>query len=263
MDWQVIIGLIVRQIEERPSVEGVYLSGSLANANRDAFSDLDLGIASGNSAADFEQVFALKDQILAAIGQPLHRIERGWDHCKLIAALYGKSLFPPIGLEVDVVFSQLQYVAEQMPYADYVILYDREGGLKRALDRIGHHKPEDEIAQEIRSHLRGCPFFVYDALKAYERQDLCSFQSLLEEMRKGIFYVASLRGGNPIYGSKRVFRHLSAAERQGIENSYHRFSRETVEQLADLFTGCLAGVQSNYRLEPDVQQLRSCLREIL
>jgi hypothetical protein len=92
---------------------------------------------------------------------------------------------------------------------------------------------------------------------------LCSFQSLLEEMRKGIFYVASLRGGNPIYGSKRVFRHLSAAERQGIEDSYHRFSRETVEQLADLFTGCLAGVQSNYRLEPDVQQLRSCLREIL
>ena len=109
-----------RPLQSYTSVQGVYLSGSLAGAQRDVFSDIDLGIASRNSPDDFQAGLraALDDHYLYWTAAPL--IERGWEHCQMVAALYGKSQFPPVGLEVDMAFSELQHVGEQMPYANYV-----------------------------------------------------------------------------------------------------------------------------------------------
>jgi hypothetical protein len=263
VDYQDIVGRIVHLIENQPTIEGAYLCGSLVNEHRDRFSDIDVGIASGDSAGDFEQAYTLREPMLAAIGTPVHVIERGWEHCRLIAALYGKTLFPPVGLEVDLVFSQLQQVSEQMPYAQYVILFDRHGGLKRELDRIGPPRPTAVTAQEIRRHLKGFPFVVHDALKAYGRGDVFHFQSLLDELRIAVFFLAAARQGGQVFGSKRAARYLSAAERQTIEESYLEFSRRTLEHLLDLSLHHLEAIQSEYGLEADVAHLQAALRELV
>ena len=136
MNWQVAVDAIVTELERASSVEGVFLSGSLVDRHRDAFSDVDLGVASRNGAAVFGETFALRHRLLIAAGRPVHRLERGWDHCRMVAALYGKAEYPPIGLEIDIVFSQLRHVAEQMPYAAYRVLFDRRAKLRSALDRL-------------------------------------------------------------------------------------------------------------------------------
>jgi hypothetical protein len=263
MDQQDVVNRIVQQIETQPAVEGAYLCGSLVNEHRDMFSDVDIGIASRDSAEDLDQVYALREPILAPIGPPVHIIERGWEHCRMVAALYGKTLFQPIGLEVDLVFSQLQHVSEQMPYAQYVVLFDRRGRLTRALDRVGPPRPTEVTAQEIRQHLRACPFVVHDALKAYGRGDVFHFQSLLDELRQGAFCVAAARQGGQAFGSKHAARYLSAEEQQAIEDSYREFSRHTLEHLVGLYLGHLEAIRSEYGLEPHVTRLHAALRELL
>lgn len=263
MDQQDVVNRIVHQIEAQPAVEGAYLCGSLVNERRDMFSDVDMGIASEDSAEALDEVYASREPILAAIGPPVHVIERGWEHCRMVAALYGKTLFPPVGLEVDLVFSQLQHVSEQMPYAQYAVLFDRRGKLTPALDRIGPPRPSQVTAQEIRQHLRACPFVVHDALKAYGRGDVFHFQSLLDELRQAAFCVAAARQGGQVFGSKHAARYLSAEEKQAIEDSYREFSRRTLEHLVGLTLSHLEAIRSEYGLEPDVARLRAALHELL
>ncbi|HVO70889.1 MAG TPA: hypothetical protein VMT24_12640 [Aggregatilineaceae bacterium] len=263
MDQQEVVNRIVHPIENHPAVEGAYLCGSLVNEHRDRFSDVDVGIASGDSGGDIERAYTLREPMLAAIGTPVHVTERGWEHCRMIAALYGKTLFPPVGLEVDLVFSQLQHVSEQMPYAQYMILLDRHGELKRELDRIGRPRPNQVTAQEIRQHLKGLPFVVHDALKAHGRGDVFHFQSLLDELRTAVFFVAAARQGGQVFGSKHAARYLSAAERQAIEASYREFSRQTLEHLLDLYLSHLEAIRSEYGLETDVAHFQTALRELV
>ncbi len=263
MDLKEILSLIVTQIENQPAVEGSFAVGSLINQDQDAFSDIDLGIASGNCAEDLERAYALKAQIMAAIGTPVHFIERGWNNCKMVAALYGKSKFPPVGLEVDLVFSQVKHAHEQMPYAKYEIVFDRNGELKRVLEQMGQKRPTDEAVDEIKPYMRGYPFMVHDALKAHARGDLFQFQSLLEAMRSGIFCVGAIRHGKQVYGSKRAFKHLSVSEQQVVEGTYRAFSRSAVEELVELFMECLDGVPTDYEIGQDVEHLRRILRQLL
>ncbi len=263
MDLRWVIDAMVAQIENEPPVEGAFLSGSLINENRDPFSDVDIGVASMDSAEAFEAAYALRGRIMAAVGEPVHFIERGWEHCKMIAVLYGKSAFPPVGLEVDAVFSQLQHVGEQMPYAPYEVVLDRAGRLKPALDRLPQQKPREEVRQELEGHMRGFPFGVHDALKACGRDDFFCLQAVLEGMRHAIFHAAAARDGVQIYGAKRAFRHLSAFERRVIEDSYRDGTNRSIQQLAGLYANCLTEIQAEYQIETAVEHLQSALLEIL
>ena len=121
MNLQEALTAILTRLDMIPSVEGAFLSGSLVNEFQDKYSDIDLGIATKNSVKAFNNAFTLRQELLAAVGQPTHSLDRGWGHCKMIAALFNKSQFPPIGLEIDIIFSQLRYVSEQMPFSDYRI----------------------------------------------------------------------------------------------------------------------------------------------
>ena len=49
IDHRRIVESIVKTVESEESVQGVFLSGSLIDENKDKFSDIDLGIASINS----------------------------------------------------------------------------------------------------------------------------------------------------------------------------------------------------------------------
>jgi predicted nucleotidyltransferase len=206
-----IVRDIVSLLEDEPSVEGAFLSGSLVNEHEDRFSDVDLGIASGDSAQALKEAHALRHRLLDVAGQPVHWIERGWEHCELIAALYGRSQFPPVGLEVDLVFSQLRHVGEQMPYATCRVLLDRQGRLAPALAQVGGIRPDLEVAGELEGHLRSYPFCVHDALKACLRGDTFQAQSRLEEMRRLFFRrcgptrAAGVRfqAGLPVFVSRR------------------------------------------------------------
>jgi len=263
MNWRTIVSSIVEQIKNSSSIEGVFLSGSLIDENKDRYSDIDLGIASRNSSESFRKAYSLRHRIVAAVGQPVQFIERGWEHCRMIATLYAKSQFPPNGLEVDVVFSQLKHVSEQMPYADYEVVFDRSGRLKRALDAIARRKPKREIERELKQQLNWFPFYVHDAVKAYKRRDLFNLQSLLEEMRKAIFFAAATQAGGQVYGAKRVFKFLSVAERQIIETSYRESTERTIQSLTESYVACLTALQSDYHIEQDVERFRASLRELI
>jgi predicted nucleotidyltransferase len=104
---QEIVKTIVDRLEPEPYIEGAFLSGSLVNENRDRFSDVDLGIASQNNPEAAQKAYSLRHHLVNAVGQPVQFVERGWHHCQMIAVLYGKSQFPPIGIEVNLVFRQI------------------------------------------------------------------------------------------------------------------------------------------------------------
>jgi predicted nucleotidyltransferase len=87
MNLQEALTAVVTRLETVSSVQGAFLSGSLVNEYQDEYSDIDLGIATGNSAKAFNNAFTLRHELLAAVGQPLHSFDRGWGHCKMIAAL--------------------------------------------------------------------------------------------------------------------------------------------------------------------------------
>jgi predicted nucleotidyltransferase len=263
IDHRKIVESIVKTIESEESVQGVFLSGSLIDQNKDKFSDIDLGIASINSQETFEKAYSLRHAIMEAVGKPVNSLERGWENCKMVAVLYGKSEFPPIGLEVDVIFSQLRHVSEQMPYAEYEIVFDRSGTVRKALDELPRRKPKDKVEKEIRQHLTWCPFYVHDALKACERGDSPIFQTLLDEIRKLVFFAAAASRDKQVYGSKRGLKYLSAIERLAFESSYHGFNKGTVQKLTDLYVAKLKELEVRYQLGPDVEQFQRTLKELL
>jgi hypothetical protein len=263
MNWQVALTAMVATLETIPSVEGAFLSGSLANRHQDVFSDIDLGVACRNSAKAFGEIYSARHALIAAVGCPTHFLERSWGHCMMLAALYPPLQFPPIGLEIDIVFSQLRYVSEQMPYAAYRIVFDPHGKLQPALARLGQSKPGQEIEEEIVQHLKWFPFYVYDALKACKRQDGFQVQSLLEEIRKLIFFAAAARQGELFLGAKRAYRTLSPAEQQIVAESYHHPDENTIAQLANLYLACLTELTLKYRIADSVRDAEITLQELL
>ena len=263
MNYQEALDVLANKLATFPSVEGAFLAGSLANRFQDEYSDIDLGVATKDSAEAFSKTFALRHQLITAVGKPAHFLERGWEHCKMIAALYGKSRFPPIGLEIDIIFSQLRRVSEQMPYSEYKIVFDRNGKLRPVLAKIGRSKPSQDIEKEIAQHLKWFPFYVHDARKACRRSDGFQVQSLLEEMRQLIFFAAAARQGEQVFGSKRAYRYLSIAERQTLEESYYYSDENTVAQLAQLYLECLAELQLKYRIADNVESAKIALQELL
>lgn len=263
INHQAIVKAIIDRVEPEQCVEGVFLSGSLVNANKDQLSDVDLGIASRNSSEDFNEAYSLRQDLMATVGQPTHFLERGWEHCRMIAILYGKSQFPPIGLEVDIIFSQLQHVSEQMPYADYDIVFDRSGRLRQELTKQSPRKPKEEVERELKQNLSWFPFYVHDALKADERGDSASFQSILEEIRKLVFSAAAVRRGAQVYGSKRALRYLSAIERTTVEFSYQAFNKSAIQKLTDLYLPILKDLELRYQIKEDVERFQGTLHGIL
>lgn len=263
MNWQETLTSMFSKLETVSSVEGVFLAGSLVNEYQDDFSDIDLGIATKNSAKAFDGTFALRYELITSVGQPNHYLERGWGNCKMIAALFGKSQFQPIGLEIDIIFSQLKHVSEQMPHSKNRVLLDRNGLLKSELARISPSRPSQEIENELAHHLNCFPFYAHDALKACKRNDVFQAQSLLEEMRRLIFFAAATRQGAQVYGSKRAYRYLSKTEQQILEESYHRTNENMVAQLTQLYLECVTVLQSNHRIRDYVEHIKIALQELL
>ena len=263
MKWQAAVASIVAELERASSVEGAYLSGSLVDGNLDDLSDVDLGVASRNGAEVFGEAYDLRHRLLAAAGRPVHRLERGWDHCRMVAALYGKAEYPPIGLEIDLVFSQLRHVGEQMPFAEYRVLFDRRGRLRHALDGLGTARPQTEIEADILRHLIAFPFHVHDAIKACRRGDGFQVQSMLEAMRTMIFFAAATRRGERVFGAKRAHRCLAAAERAVLEASYLRSDEDVVARLARLYLGIIEELEPAYRIAHEVDSLHAALRELV
>lgn len=258
MDWQKLADALLEILIQQPQVEGVFLSGSLVNQNRDEFSDMDLGIVSGNSLDSFEQAWGLRFGLMQAWGQPIQYLERGWGNCRMVAALYGKTQFPPMGLELDLVFSQLQHVGQQMPYSQYRVLWDRGGLLGTALEQLPKTPTLEETLGELRQHLSWCLFYVHDAKKALGRGDRFYFQSLQEEIRKLIFFAAAQ--GTQMLGAKRVYRYLSEDVRRKLEATYSQFDLASLQTLLEVYLLHLGRL--DYQ-SLDLESFRAALQEIL
>lgn len=263
LNYQAILTNIVAIFQATNSVEGAYLSGSLVNEYQDDFSDIDFGVVSHNSAKAFKEMFSLRHRLIEAAGHPIHFLEREWEHCKMIAALYSRSQFPPIGLEIDIIFSQLQYVSEQMPYSRHQVIFDRNGKLQSALNSTSQSKPLQAIENELTQHLKWFPFYVHDALKACKRHDVFQLQALLEEIRKLIFFAAAIRRGEQSYGAKRAYRYLTQTEQQIVKDSYLRSDEKTIVQLAKLYLENLDELPFRHQIADDVETVYVVLQGLL
>jgi predicted nucleotidyltransferase len=263
MKWQKTLDTIVNALKTVSDVEGAFLGGSLANQNEDRFSDIDLGIVTRNSVKAFAQAYSMRSRLIAAAGTPLTFLDRGWAHCKMSAVLYGKSQFPPIGLEIDIIFSQLRHVSEQMPDSDYKMLFDRNGKLEPKLKQISRVKTKSEIEQELKKHLTWCAFYVHDAVKSCKRNDIFQAQSLLEEIRKLIFFAAGVRSKGQVYGTKHAYRYLSPKETKIIADSYCGLDEWMIRKLFKLYLECVTDLKSKYRVEQNIQKLQESSRQLL
>jgi predicted nucleotidyltransferase len=262
MNAQEALDRILSVLIANPCVEGVFLGGSLANQDLDAYSDIDLGVATLNNAKAFAQVYTQRGQLSELAGEPLEVIERGWEHCKMIAALYGKANFPPIGLEIDIIFSPLRYAGEQMPHAPYRILFDRRGKLAPLLQLASQPQPSQDIQAELEQGMRTSLFYLHDAVKACRRNDPFQAQAMLEELRKLIYYAAARQCEAQVFGAKRADRYLNHAQQRIIARSYLENDEQTVHKLIALYLGCLEGLESRYAFGGGLERLRFAWQEL-
>lgn len=261
--WQEHVERIVRRLEVEPGIEGAFLGGSLVTGREDEFSDIDLGVVTGNRPEDLQQAFSLRQGLAAVIGEPELHLERRWEHSLMIALLYGPGRFPPIGFELDLFFGQLQHLSELMPGARFRVVFDRAGRLRPALEALSRARLEGEVRSELLEQMQACPFDLYHAAKAQARGDLFNYQSVMERVRSAICAAAAGRAGTVIRGCKWAGRYLSPAEREAVQRSYHEFEPETIRRLAGIYLLLLAEIQHRYGIEGEVQRLQRVLSRVL
>ena len=262
MDTAAVVSMVVKQIGSEAGIEGAFLAGSAAGKSRDEYSDVDICIATADTLKDLRKAYGLREDIFNAVGQPLSLMELELEHAKLTGAVYGKSLFPPVGLRVDLVFCQLKYAAEQMPHSEYQLLFDRSGLLKTALAKRAARKPKDEIEQELRQRLAEFSFYLHGAACAFGRNDRASIHTQAEQLRVAIYGAAAVRAGSYAHGAKRGLAHLTPDEKWVLEHSYHPVTRRTIRQLIDLYVACLTDIQAEYGLEDALARFEQSLPEL-
>src|SRR5690349_14482628 len=146
MAGNLVTDSILKALEASEDIEGVFVFGSLANQNRDAFSDVEIGIVSKNTADALENLTKSIDSLLNTVGKPIQVIRQIQKHTEYVSALYGKAAFPPIGLEVRLVFGQLRYLQEMVQFIDFEVLMDKGGKLTPALDKLRRVRSAEAIA---------------------------------------------------------------------------------------------------------------------
>lgn len=263
MENNPVIQAVVKFLESSDDLEGAFVFGSLVNQHRDAFSDVEIGIVSKNTAAAYNALYSQHEALLKAIGAVVEMAETSHDHVKIVSALFGRSGFPPIGLEVKLLFGQLRYVHEMLPYTDYHILLDKNGKLASALEKMRGTRPPEATEFALKEQVRWYAFRVQDALKAYEREEDFDLQAVLEDLRGRIFFAAAARWGGQIEGAKRAERYLSAEEHQLIAESYQAPTLDTVRHMNDLYVRYLDDLKTTFGIGEGGAALRETLKAIL
>jgi hypothetical protein len=208
-----------------------------------------------------QTAWALRERIIKLVGTPAHTAERAWDHCRMVAVLYPKTQFAPIGLELDLIFSDVQHVGEQMPFSEYQIIFDRAGHLNAALDRQTKFYTRAVVERMLAHHLNTFPFLLHDALKAHLRGDAFDLQSQLEGMRKLLYQAAAVREKALLHGSKRASRYLSPAEQHIVDQTLNHPNRENIQRFAEAYSHCLQAVRVHYHM--NLEHFHAALRATL
>jgi hypothetical protein len=172
----------------------------------------------------------------------------------MIAALYGADRYPPYGLEVDVVFSQLRHVGEQMPVSAYHILHDPSGTLRAALEHAQACAPTANW-NLLDRQLQWLPFYVHDAVVACRREDSAQLMTLFEEIRQLILFAAALRDGSAYVGSKKSMRHLHDGETADLRRYSRQLDLEGLHGLVRLYRSVLSKTLAPAAIEPRLSTL--------
>jgi len=180
----------------------------------------------------------------------------------MTSLLYGKTQFPPIGLELDIFFGRLQYVSELMPGARFGIVLDRSGKLSRELEGLDWVRRREEVRRDMAAQLITFPFDLNHAVKAHARGDVFNYQFVMERMRAAIFSAAASRQGAVVRGSKRASLYLSDPEQQVILRSYCEFSRQAINELVHFYLSLLDQARSEYDIAGEVEHLQAAVAEL-
>jgi predicted nucleotidyltransferase len=263
MDFTKVANIVVQQIKDEPAVEGVFLFGSIAAKKNDDYSDIDIGIVSRDTVKDYRKAYGLSGDIFNAIGKRIAVLEQDEERTHMASALYGKTEYPPLGLKVDLLFSQLKNLADKMLQASDFIVFDRNAGLASLLEKHAKSKSKDDFAAKLKENLNEYPFYVYEAVRAFGRKDHARVQSAAEQMRKAIYHVAAVRAGHSGHGGAYGLVNLAPGEKWVVEHSYQTCTRKTVQKLTELYIACLADIKSAYHIEAEVSAFQQSLSDLL
>lgn len=263
MEGNAVTAAVVKALEANEDVEGAFVFGARANTHRDAFSDVEIGIVAKNTAAALNNLTGASETLLSAVGKPVQIVRTVEKHTESASALYGKDTFPPVGLEVRLVFGQMRYLQEMLPYTDTEILLDKSGKLAPALDKLRHTRPTEETERAIKAQVSTYAFAVQDALKAYEREADFDLQAMLEDLRERLFFAAAARFGGQVEGAKRASRFLSAEEHALVAESYQAPTLDTIRKLNELYACYLDELKANFEIGDGADGLRETLKALL
>ncbi len=264
MDFTKVVNIVAEQIKDDPAVEGVFIFGSIAAKKHDEFSDIDVGIATRDNLKDYRKACGLTESVLSAIGKRIAVSEEDEDeHTHTASALFGKTEYPPMGVKVDLLFSQMKHLGDKTPRSADFIIFDRNGSVASLIEKYAKSKPKDDITGKLKENLNEFPFYLYDALCAFGRKDHARVQSAAEQMRKSIYHVAAVRAGSKGQNSSYGLVNLAPGEKWVVEQSYQTCTRKTVMKLTDLYLSCFSGIQTIYHLEPEVTTLQQALSDLM
>lgn len=243
LDIEAITNKVKEWLIRQPEIIGIYVAGSFAEGEFDEYADLDIGVVTEDNEAAFEKIWEKRHKALTSIGEPFWHEEVIEPNTKTVMAFFDKTLCPPIGLEVDLCISQLQYVNEQRPFAVYKIIYDPKKLLKNQLKRGSSEEFIKTKVQKLEKKISHYPNFVYDAVKALERGDLFMYQTMLQELRFMIFLCVIIEGNLILFEPKRVIDYMDEKEVQMILDTYKNFNNESIKNIVKLLNKRLPKLQ--------------------
>jgi hypothetical protein len=149
-----------------------------------------------------------------------------------------------------------------MPYAEYEVVYDTGGRLKRRLDRLPKNRPADRTQVHLDSLVTAVPFLVHDAMTAARRGEGFAVHRVLEEVRDTLFQLAAARSGAVVHGAKHVQGYLSLTEKSVIEESYLDNSPRSIEQLTALYLALLQEFVPDFYKQQEIKKQADVLGEV-
>lgn len=263
MDVRAVQVLVSDTLQVEPGVVGVFLLSPVLQPGCQDVNGIDVGVVTKDTLKDLRKAYELHNDLLHAVGMPVYLKEDEREHCKEVRALYGRSSFPPTGLCVNLVFCQLKYIAEQTPYCEYQVLFDRSGTVAKHLAAVLPEYPPEAITLELRQQLSNYPFHLHDAARALARKDHAAAQSAIEKIRTLIYYAAAVRAGQHTQDAQRGWHALAPGEKWVLEHSYQHATLRSVQRLTDLYIACLTDLQKTYPIGQDLEQLRQAVPELL
>jgi hypothetical protein len=263
MDVTTVANIVASKLKEEPAIQGAFLHHSVAGDDCPDSTYIHISIVSKDTLKDLRKAYGMYEDLLQAIGQLVYITTYEQGHSKGVRALFGRTAYPPVGLNVHLSFCQLKHVTEQDVCASCQLLFDHTGAVKEQLMQVPGETPAERLSRELAQQLQNYPFHLHDATQALAQKDRAGAQSAAEQMRQAVYFAAAVRAGQQTHCAERGWQTLAPGEKWVLENTFQAVTLKNLERLTTLYLACLSSLQTEYNLGQDVERFKQALPELI